>query len=65
MVKIAKLHSLGLAWAAPLWCTLLAKSFPKQVKQWLEDCGYSSISGELAYQLNDLFSLPKFHYLYH
>ena len=40
------------------------EKLPKQVKAVIEDCGYSSISGELAYQLNDLFGLPKFPLFY-
>lgn len=40
------------------------EKLPRQVKAVIEDCGYSSISGELAYQLNDLFGLPKFPLFY-
>ncbi|KRM22477.1 alpha/beta hydrolase [Latilactobacillus graminis] len=40
------------------------EKLPVQVKAVVEDCGYSSIEGELAYQLNDLFGLPKFPIFY-
>ncbi|MFN1209021.1 alpha/beta hydrolase, partial [Enterococcus lactis] len=30
------------------------------VKAIIEDCGYSSVHDELAYQLYDMFSLPEF-----
>lgn len=32
----------------------------KNVKVVVEDCGYSSVKGEFAYQLNELFGLPAF-----
>lgn len=40
------------------------EKLPKQVKAVIEDCGYNSIADELAYQLNDLFGLPKFPLFY-
>lgn len=33
---------------------------PKNVKWAIEDCGYSTISGELNYQLKEMFNLPSF-----
>ena len=30
------------------------------MKAIIEDCGYSSVHDELAYQLDDMFSLPAF-----
>lgn len=36
------------------------ESLSTNVKAIIEDCGYSSVNEELAYQLNELFSLPPF-----
>lgn len=33
---------------------------PKNVRFAIEDCGYSTISGELDYQLKEMFGLPSF-----
>ncbi|WP_125764938.1 alpha/beta hydrolase [Companilactobacillus hulinensis] len=33
---------------------------PQNVKWAIEDCGYSTISGELSYQLKEMFHLPSF-----
>ncbi|WP_125588524.1 alpha/beta hydrolase [Companilactobacillus jidongensis] len=33
---------------------------PENVKWAIEDCGYATISGELNYQLKDMFGLPSF-----
>lgn len=35
-------------------------TLPKNVKAIVEDCGYSTVNEELAYQLNELFHLPPF-----
>lgn len=39
---------------------LAGEKLPKQVKVLVEDCGYSSIKAELAYQLKQMFKLPSF-----
>lgn len=44
--------------AATVMYTLGEK--PKNVKFAIEDCGYSTISGELDYQLKEMFHLPSF-----
>lgn len=44
--------------AATVMYTLGEK--PKNVKFAIEDCGYSTISGELDYQLKEMFGLPSF-----
>ncbi|AYE38356.1 alpha/beta hydrolase [Companilactobacillus zhachilii] len=44
--------------AATVMYTLGEK--PKNVKFAVEDCGYSTISGELDYQLKEMFGLPSF-----
>ncbi|MFH5810548.1 alpha/beta hydrolase [Companilactobacillus sp. FL22-1] len=44
--------------AATVMYTLGEK--PKNVKFAIEDCGYSTISGELDYQLKEMFNLPSF-----
>ncbi|MGM0124191.1 X-Pro dipeptidyl-peptidase [Enterococcus sp. AZ194] len=36
------------------------EDLPKNVKAIVEDCGYSSVTGELSYQLKELFGLPSF-----
>ncbi|KRL13874.1 hypothetical protein FD09_GL001907 [Schleiferilactobacillus perolens DSM 12744] len=36
------------------------EKLPSQVKAIVEDCGYSSIHDELAYELKELFGLPPF-----
>lgn len=40
------------------------EKLPFQVKAVIEDCGYSSISSELTYQLKGMFHLPKFPLVY-
>ncbi|MBF8807971.1 MAG: alpha/beta hydrolase [Enterococcus lacertideformus] len=36
------------------------EKLPDNVKAIIEDCGYSSVNEELAYQLKDMFRLPSF-----
>lgn len=40
------------------------EKLPPQVKAVIEDCGYSSVSSELTYQLKEMFHLPKFPLVY-
>ncbi|OJG73358.1 X-Pro dipeptidyl-peptidase [Enterococcus phoeniculicola] len=36
------------------------EKLPENVKAIVEDCGYSSVNGELSYQLKEMFNLPSF-----
>lgn len=36
------------------------KNMPKQVKAFIEDCGYTDAESEIAYQAKQLYHLPKF-----
>lgn len=36
------------------------EKLPENVKAIIEDCGYSSVNGELNYQLKEMFNLPAF-----
>jgi fermentation-respiration switch protein FrsA (DUF1100 family) len=36
------------------------EKLPDNVKAFIEDCGYSSVNGELSYQLKQMFNLPAF-----
>lgn len=36
------------------------EKLPDNVKAFVEDCGYSSVKGELGYQLKEMFNLPAF-----
>lgn len=36
------------------------EKLPDNVKAIVEDCGYSSVNGELSYQLKQMFNLPSF-----
>ncbi|MDT2602590.1 alpha/beta hydrolase [Enterococcus hulanensis] len=36
------------------------EKLPDNVKAFVEDCGYSSVKGELNYQLKQMFNLPSF-----
>jgi Putative lysophospholipase. len=36
------------------------EKLPDNVKAFVEDCGYSSVNGELSYQLKQMFNLPSF-----
>ncbi|MGM0165117.1 hypothetical protein IGI39_000058 [Enterococcus sp. AZ135] len=36
------------------------EKLPENVKAFVEDCGYSSVNGELSYQLKQMFNLPSF-----
>ena len=40
------------------------EKLPSQVKAIIEDCGYSSVSDELTYELKQLYYLPKFPLIY-
>lgn len=40
------------------------EKLPRQVSTIIEDCGYSSVWDELAYQAKDMYNLPEFPILY-
>jgi len=40
------------------------EKLPSQVKAIVEDCGYTSVSDELSYELKQLYHLPKFPLIY-
>ncbi|BDZ32203.1 alpha/beta hydrolase [Lactiplantibacillus sp. WILCCON 0030] len=40
------------------------EKLPSQVKAIIEDCGYTSVTDELAYELKQLYHLPKFPLIY-
>lgn len=48
----------GISMGAATVMMTSGESLPTNVKAIIEDCGYSSVNEELAYQLNELFSLP-------
>lgn len=50
----------GISMGATTVMMTSGESLPTNVKAIIEDCGYSSVNEELAYQLNELFSLPPF-----
>lgn len=50
----------GISMGAATVMMTSGESLPTNVKAIIEDCGYSSVNEELAYQLNELFSLPPF-----
>lgn len=50
----------GLSMGAATVMMTSGESLPKNVKAIVEDCGYSSVSDELSYQLKDMFNLPSF-----
>ncbi len=50
----------GISMGAATVMMTSGEPLPTNVKAIIEDCGYSSVNEELAYQLNELFSLPPF-----
>ena len=50
----------GVSMGAATVMTTSVEKLPNNVKAIIEDCGYSSVHDELAYQLDDMFSLPAF-----
>ncbi|PQF21745.1 alpha/beta hydrolase [Enterococcus mundtii] len=50
----------GISMGAATVMMTSGESLPTNVKAIIEDCGYSSVNEELAYQLNELFGLPPF-----
>ena len=50
----------GLSMGAATVMMTSGEQLPENVKAIVEDCGYSSVSDELSYQLKDMFNLPSF-----
>lgn len=50
----------GLSMGAATVMMTSGEALPGNVKAIVEDCGYSSADAELAYQLKDMYGLPKF-----
>jgi Hydrolases of the alpha/beta superfamily len=55
-----KITLFGLSMGAATVMMTSGEELPDNVVSIVEDCGYSSINGELAYQLKELFNLPAF-----
>ncbi len=58
--KNAKIGLFGVSMGGATVMYLSGEKLPHQVKVLVEDCGYSSIKGELSYQLKQMFNLPSF-----
>lgn len=56
----AEITLYGLSMGAATVMMTSGESLPENVKAIVEDCGYSSVSDELSYQLKDMFNLPSF-----
>ncbi|RCA10494.1 alpha/beta hydrolase [Enterococcus durans] len=50
----------GISMGAATVMMTSGEKLPDNVKAIIEDCGYSSVSDELSYQLDDMFHLPAF-----
>ncbi|MGX7195229.1 alpha/beta hydrolase [Enterococcus olivae] len=55
-----KITLYGLSMGAATVMMVSGEELPDNVVSIVEDCGYSSINDELAYQLKDMFRLPAF-----
>ncbi|MEI5992597.1 alpha/beta hydrolase [Candidatus Enterococcus mansonii] len=56
----AKITLYGISMGGATVMMTSGENLPKNVKAIVEDCGYSTVNGELAYQLKDMFNLPAF-----
>lgn len=52
------LHGVSMGGATVMMTS--GEKLPDNVKAFVEDCGYSSVKGELNYQLKQMFNLPSF-----
>lgn len=52
------LHGVSMGGATVMMTS--GEKLPDNVKAFIEDCGYSSVNGELSYQLKQMFNLPAF-----
>lgn len=56
----AELALYGISMGGATVMNVSGEDLPDNVKVIVEDCGYSSLNGELAYQLKDMYDLPEF-----
>lgn len=56
----AELALFGISMGGATVMNVSGEDLPSNVKVIIEDCGYSSLTGELAYQLKDMYDLPAF-----
>lgn len=56
----AELALFGISMGGATVMNVSGEDLPDNVKVIVEDCGYSSLNGELAYQLKDMYNLPEF-----
>ena len=56
----AELALFGISMGGATVMNVSGEELPDNVKVIVEDCGYSSLNGELAYQLKDMYDLPAF-----
>ncbi|MCT2907532.1 alpha/beta hydrolase [Schleiferilactobacillus harbinensis] len=56
----SKISLFGVSMGGATVMFMSGEKLPSQVKAIIEDCGYSSIHDELAYELKELFGLPPF-----
>ncbi len=56
----AELAIFGISMGGATVMNVSGEELPDNVKVIVEDCGYSSLNGELAYQLKDMYDLPAF-----
>lgn len=54
----------GISMGAATVMMTSGEALPENVKAIVEDCGYTSAKDELAYQLKEMFNLPKFPLIY-
>lgn len=62
--KSAEIVLYGVSMGAATVMMTVGEKFPANVKAAIEDCGYTSVWDEFAYQLKALFYLPAFPVLY-
>jgi len=56
----AQIGLLGVSMGGATVMMVSGENLPAQVKAIIEDCGYTSVADELAYQLKQMFQLPAF-----
>jgi len=56
----AELALFGISMGGVTVMNVSGEELPDNVKVIVEDCGYSSLNGELTYQLKDMYDLPEF-----
>ncbi|MBO0439067.1 alpha/beta hydrolase [Candidatus Enterococcus ikei] len=58
--KDAQITLYGISMGGATVMMTSGENLPKNVTAIVEDCGYSTVNEELAYQLKDMFNLPSF-----